>query len=115
MSIKKRVATIMAALVMATGVVGLGVSDAQAIGRGTCSSANYGLLWIYSDATTCWGGVGQTSVTLYNVNFLNGGSNTGWVSLSSGKIIYYYNDRQSSGTTVSPRATVTVVDITSSY
>jgi len=94
MSLKKRIAAMAAALIMATGAIStIGTSDAMALGQGTCNSANGGLLWLYSNATTCWGGVGSKNVNLYSVYKLTPGSNTGWIMANGTSRIYYWNDK----------------------
>jgi len=111
MTIRKRVTAFGAVLALAVGGLAVAAPQAQAINR--VDPCQGGYTWIYSDSTTCWGGLGTVNVVLYNVNFIDGGSNNGSV-IANGVKVPFVNDRQSAGTVISPRATVTVVKIDSS-
>jgi hypothetical protein len=53
-------------------------ADTGGLHRFTCGNRT-DFLWIFSDATTCWANSGTANVNLYNVTYVRGGANSGYI------------------------------------
>ncbi|PPK71472.1 beta/gamma crystallin domain-containing protein [Actinokineospora auranticolor] len=69
---------------LATAGLLAGTGSASAINRVTCNE--FGYTWLISPATTCWANRGSIAVTLYDVNQIQSGNNTGQVASPSGYV-----------------------------
>jgi len=115
MTLRRRFFAVASALAFALGALTFGMADAQAIGRGSCTSDNHGLLWIYANSTTCWGGTGQATANLVDAVLLTPGSNTGWIASANHSPISFVDDKHGPVQyNISPMQTITVVTILSS-
>ncbi len=82
---KKKILGIATALTLAAGLT-LVATPAHAIFRASSCANHY--LNLVSSNTTCWGGAGYTTVTLYGVYHLIAGNNAGFVQRSSGTLYF---------------------------